>query len=62
MIVISGSASQRLAGSLADELDVEYGKVEFKRFPDGEAYIRILTDLNNENVLLSTIFWLRSSR
>ncbi len=52
MIVISGSASQLLARTLADELDVEYGKVKFKRFPDGEAYIRILTDLNNENVLL----------
>ncbi|WP_049914233.1 ribose-phosphate diphosphokinase [Haloterrigena salina] len=34
--IVSGSASQTLAASLADELEVSLAAVEYDRFPDGE--------------------------
>lgn len=41
-----------LAGELAKLLRVRLTEVEFKRFPDGEAYVRILEDLKGERILL----------
>jgi ribose-phosphate pyrophosphokinase len=37
---------------LAKELNAKIGGVEYKRFPDNECYVRILTDLTNETVIL----------
>ncbi|TET91138.1 MAG: ribose-phosphate diphosphokinase [Methanomassiliicoccales archaeon] len=52
MKIIRGSASRRLAGELAKVLGLELTKTEFQRFPDGEAYVRILEDLTGEKVIL----------
>ncbi len=41
-----------LATRLARELDVAQGKVDTKRFPDGECYVRIHDDLEREDVIL----------
>ncbi|MEE9224210.1 MAG: ribose-phosphate diphosphokinase [Thermoplasmata archaeon] len=52
MKIIGGSASGMLAGELARVLDADLVETEFRRFPDGEGYARILGDLNDERVLL----------
>lgn len=52
MKVLGGSASPLLATRLAKELDVALGKVDTKRFPDGECYVRIHDDLEREDVIL----------
>jgi ribose-phosphate pyrophosphokinase len=50
--VLGGSASPLLTTRLARELDVGQGKVDTKRFPDGECYVRIHDDLEREDVIL----------
>jgi ribose-phosphate pyrophosphokinase len=50
--VLGGSASPLLASRLATELDVDLGKTVCKRFPDGEAYVRVMDDLEREDVVL----------
>ena len=50
--VLGGSASPQLSLRLAKELDVAYGKVECKHFPDGECYVRVHDDLEREDVIL----------
>jgi len=52
MKVIGGSSSFRLSSALANELDSSLTKVEIKRFPDGEKYVRILEPLDDEEVVL----------
>lgn len=52
MIVISGSASEELARRVSDELKCSLIKVECKKFPDGELYVRILGDVKDENILI----------
>ncbi|UCD91984.1 MAG: ribose-phosphate diphosphokinase [Methanobacteriota archaeon] len=52
MKIIGGSASRMLAGELAQVLGIELTKTEFRRFPDGEAYVRISEDLTGEKVIL----------
>ena len=41
MPVLSGASGAEIAGSLAPLLDMEHIRVESRRFPDGEAYVRI---------------------
>ena len=52
MIIISGSTSNNLVNNLAKEMGTECTAVEIKRFPDDECYIRIESDLDNEEVVL----------
>jgi len=52
MKIIGGSASKMLASELAKALNADLVEIEFMRFPDGEAYARILNDLTNERVVL----------
>jgi len=52
MIIIGGSASSNLASKVAKELGQEAGKIEIKRFPDGEKYIRIHEDVKGQDVAL----------
>lgn len=51
MILVGGSASKVLTENLSKELDVEMAEVVSKRFPDEEAYIRIMSDLSKEEVV-----------
>ena len=52
MYVISGSTHQRLGASLAEELNAEFCGVVNRHFPDGERYIRILMDVENQDVVV----------
>lgn len=50
--IISGSSSKLLSGRLVKEVDANLVDVSIKRFPDKECYVRIMDDLDNENVVL----------
>ncbi len=41
-----------MARKLAQEIGVEIGQLELREFPDGETYLRFLTDLIGRNVIL----------
>lgn len=50
MIILGGSASTDLAEKVAKELGQKPGKIEGKRFPDGERYVRIHEDTKGQDV------------
>jgi ribose-phosphate pyrophosphokinase len=52
LIVIGGSSSENLANTVANQLGVTSGKLEVRRFPDGEKYLRILNEVKNEHVIV----------
>ncbi len=57
MYVVGGSASQRLSAELARVLKAKLAKVEIKRFPDDECYVRIDEELEGEDVFLVQTTW-----
>lgn len=52
MNIIGGPASQLLAGRVAEAMGSNLPVSEFKRFPDGESYVRILDDFSGDNVTI----------
>lgn len=52
MYVIGGSASEKIAKDLSEELKTTLVKTIIKRFPDDELYIRILDDIAKEHVVI----------
>ena len=52
MKIIGGISAQVLAARVAAELDCKVASCEFKRFPDGELYTRVLDDIKDEEVLI----------
>jgi len=55
-IVIGGSASQGLAARVAHKMNVPFGNVEIRTFPDGEKYLRIHTPVRGkETILIQTM-------
>jgi ribose-phosphate pyrophosphokinase len=52
MIILPGPASPNLANRLAKELKARLVPVFFKKFPDGESYIRIEGDVHDEEVVI----------
>jgi ribose-phosphate pyrophosphokinase len=52
MKLIAGSASKDLSKKLADSTSVPMVKTETKRFPDGELYIRIKEDIEDEDITI----------
>lgn len=52
MIVIPGPASQELGRKIADLLRARVVRVGFKRFPDGESYIRLDGDIKGEEAVV----------
>lgn len=50
--VLAGSASPGLATALSKELDAPLGEVERRTFPDGERYVRILSDVRDRHVVV----------
>jgi ribose-phosphate pyrophosphokinase len=50
MIVIGGSSAEALSSKVAESLGTKPGTVEIRRFPDGEKYLRVLTEVKGENV------------
>ena len=51
-ILFSFSGNEELTRQLAKNLKMPVGKVEFRKFPDGESYVRILTEVKQNNVVL----------
>jgi len=52
LIVIPGPASPELGQKIAELLKATVVPVEFKRFPDGETYIRFADSVKNEHVVI----------
>jgi ribose-phosphate pyrophosphokinase len=52
LIIIPGPASPELGRKIADILKIEVVPVEFKRFPDGESYIRFDGKLEDEDIVI----------
>jgi ribose-phosphate pyrophosphokinase len=50
LIIIGGSSSEDLATKVAEELHSKASKLELRRFPDGERYLRVVDDVKNESV------------
>jgi len=50
LLIVGGSASRLLAEKVAQELGVSVSKLEVRRFPDGEKYVRILDNVSEEDV------------
>jgi ribose-phosphate pyrophosphokinase len=57
MYVVGGSASPSLAKELTRSLGAKLAKVEIRRFPDDECYVRIDEDLADEEVFLVQTSW-----
>ncbi|MBI5680467.1 MAG: ribose-phosphate diphosphokinase [Methanobacterium sp.] len=53
-MIIGGSASQKLAAKIANELKCPLIPIETRRFPDGERYIRIKGELDNEAIVVQS--------
>jgi len=52
LIVVPGPASRELGRKIADLLKIRVVPVEFKRFPDGESYIRFDGNVKNEDIVI----------
>ncbi len=52
MIVVPGPSSQKLGYKIAELLKQKIVPIEFKRFPDGESYIRFEGEVGNKDVAL----------
>jgi len=54
MKVVAGPSSPLLAKRIAERLNAELAKTTFKRFPDGELYVRI-EDVDEEAIIVQSI-------
>jgi len=52
MKLVSGTTSKGIGEDLSKSLNMQSVDTTIKRFPDGELYIRILDDIDDENILL----------
>ena len=52
MLILGGSASGPLAEKVAMELGEKLGRLETKRFPDGDKYVRILEDVKGQDAVV----------
>ncbi len=52
VLVTSGSPSKTLAWKTAQALNAEYLDTEVKMFPDGELYVRFLSEVSKEDVIV----------
>jgi ribose-phosphate pyrophosphokinase len=50
--IIGGSSSEALAAKVAFELNAESTKLEIRKFPDGEKYLRVLEDVKGEDAII----------
>lgn len=54
ILIIGGSASQKLAAKVAEELNETLCPLETRRFPDGERYIRIGGNIEENAVVIQS--------
>lgn len=52
MMIVPGPASQELGRKIAELLKQKIVPIEFKRFPDGESYIRFDGEVENKDVVI----------
>ncbi|MBM3897002.1 MAG: ribose-phosphate diphosphokinase [Thaumarchaeota archaeon] len=52
MIIFGGSAGEALAVRVANLTGAKLGKIDQKRFPDGEKYFRVLDDVKGDDVVI----------
>ena len=52
-VVLPAPGHDRLASRLASELGAEAGAVETRRFPDGERYVRLASDVKEAHVIVA---------
>ncbi len=52
MLIVAGSPSVHLAEKTAAQLKVPYISTQFKKFPDGEKYVRVNGDVKGQDVVL----------
>ncbi|XRO77304.1 ribose-phosphate diphosphokinase [Methanocaldococcus sp. 10A] len=52
MIIVSGSQSQNLAFKVAKILNTKLTRVEYKRFPDNEIYVRVVDEINDDEAVI----------
>lgn len=52
MLLIGGSASDVLALKVGRELGIAVSKLQAKKFPDGEKYVRIMDDVKGDTVVV----------
>ena len=53
-MIVSGSDSQNLAVNVAKELDDVFIRVETKKFPDGEKYLRVHGEVDDEVTIIQS--------
>ena len=53
-LILGGSASQKLAAKIAKELKMPLIPIETRRFPDGERYIRIKGEIDDEVIVVQS--------
>lgn len=51
-LVLAAPGAEQLSAVLADRLGTVQGRIESRRFPDGEAYLRLLDDVAGRDVVL----------
>ena len=57
LLLIGGSASDVLALKVARELNISICRLQVKKFPDGEKYVRILDDVKgNDAVVIQSMY------
>lgn len=54
MLIIGGSASQKLAAEVAKELGETLALLETKKFPDGERYIRVKDEVEKDVTIIQS--------
>ena len=52
MIFFSLKGNEKLTYQLADKAKAKIGNAEMRKFPDGESYVRILSDVKAKNIVL----------
>ena len=52
MKIISGTTSKTIADNLSKLLEIDIVKAQIKRFADGELYLRIIDNIDDEEILL----------
>ncbi len=52
MKIIPGPSSQILGSKIASSLNIKPNIIKFKKFPDGEHYIKIEGDIKNQDVII----------
>lgn len=54
LLIIGGSASQKLAAKIAKELNTDLIPIETRKFPDGERYVRIKGELKDRAIVVQS--------